>query len=170
MNLSDVYAIKLGRKRRKRVGRGRGSGRGKTATRGHKGQKARKGYSMRPSFEGGQTPMFKRFPKRGFSNVNFTTRYSIINVGDLDTMTDLEEITPEILLEKKVIKKFEKGGLKILGDGEVTRAMTVRAHKFSKSATQKIEAAGGKTEVLEAKPSRLRSLRAPRSFGTEKQD
>ena len=152
MNLSDVYAVKLGQKRRKRIGRGRGSGHGKTATRGHKGQKARKGYSMRPSFEGGQTPMFKRFPKRGFSNVNFATRYSIVNVGDLNEMTDLEEVTPDVLLEKRIVRKLEKGGLKILGDGEVTRKMTVRAHKFSKSAVQKIEAAGGKTEKLETRP------------------
>ncbi len=148
MNLSDVCAVKLKRKRRKRIGRGRGSGHGKTATRGHKGQKARKGYSMRISFEGGQTPLFKRFPKRGFSNVNFATRYSIINVGDLNEMKDLEEITPEVLTEKRIIRKFEKGGLKVLGDGEVTRALTVKAHKFSKSAVQKIEAAGGRTEVI----------------------
>ena len=151
MNLSDVYAVKLGRKRRKRVGRGRGSGHGKTATRGHKGQKARKGYSMRASFEGGQTPMFKRFPKRGFSNVNFATRYTIINVGDLNEMTDLHEVTPEILLEKRVVRKLENGGLKVLGNGEITRAITVKAHKFSKSAVQKIEEAGGKTEKLETR-------------------
>lgn len=152
MNLSDVYAVKLGQKRRKRIGRGRGSGHGKTATRGHKGQKARKGYSMRPSFEGGQTPMFKRFPKRGFSNVNFAIRYSIVNVGDLNEMTDLEEVTPDVLLKKRIVRKLKKGGLKILGDGEVTRKMTVRAHKFSKSAVQKIEAAGGKAEKLETRP------------------
>ncbi|KPJ57947.1 MAG: 50S ribosomal protein L15 [Planctomycetes bacterium DG_58] len=148
MNLSDVCAVKLKRKRRKRIGRGRGSGHGKTATRGHKGQKARKGYSMRTSFEGGQTPLFKRFPKRGFSNVNFATRYSIINVGDLNELTDLDQIAPEVLLEKRIIRKLEKGGLKVLGDGEVTRALTVKAHKFSKSAVQKIEAAGGKVERL----------------------
>jgi len=151
MNLSDVYKVKLDQKRPKRVGRGRGSGHGKTATRGHKGQKARKGYSMRASFEGGQTPMFKRFPKRGFSNVNFTTRYTIVNVGDLNEMTELQEVSPEILLEKKILKKLEKGGLKILGDGEMTRPMTIRAHKFSKSAVEKIEAAGGKAEKLETR-------------------
>ncbi|HUW57059.1 MAG TPA: 50S ribosomal protein L15 [Planctomycetota bacterium] len=148
MNLSDVYAVKLKRKRRKRIGRGRGSGHGKTSTRGHKGQKARKGYSMRPSFEGGQTPMFKRFPKRGFSNVNFATRYTVVNVGDLNEMTGLDEVTPDVLIEKRVVRKLEKGGLKILGDGEVTRVMTVKAHRFSKSAVQKIEEAGGKAEVL----------------------
>ena len=148
MNLSDVYAIKLDHKRRKRIGRGRGSGHGKTATRGHKGQKARAGYSMRVPFEGGQTPMYKRFPKRGFSNVNFAKRYTIINVGDLDALAQLEEITPEVLLKARVIRKIEKSGLKILGDGEVTRAMTVKAAKFTKSALEKITAAGGKAEVL----------------------
>jgi large subunit ribosomal protein L15 len=148
MNLTDVYGVKLDRKKRKRVGRGRGSGMGKTSTRGHKGQKARKGYSMRASFEGGQTPMFKRFPKRGFSNVNFATRFSVINVGDLDELKDLDVITPEVLIEKKVIKKLEKGGLKVLGDGEVTRAIAVKAQKFSKSAVEKLEAAGGKAEVI----------------------
>jgi len=151
VNLTDVFKTKSDRKRRKRIGRGRGSGHGKTSTRGHKGQKARKGYSMRASFEGGQTPMYKRFPKRGFSNVQFATRYTVINVADLDALKDLDEITPQTLLEKKVIKKLLKGGLKVLGDGEVTRAITVKAHKFSKSAVEKIEAAGGKTEILEAK-------------------
>lgn len=148
MNLSDVYSVKLERKRRKRIGRGRGSGHGKTSTRGHKGQKARKGYSMRVSFEGGQTPLFKRFPKRGFSNVNFARKYTVVNVGDLNEMTDLQEITPEVLTEKRIIRKLEKSGLKVLGDGEVTRAMTVKAHKFSGSAVEKIEAAGGKAEVI----------------------
>ena len=148
MNLQDVFAAKLDRRKRKRIGRGRGSGHGKTACRGHKGQKARTGFSMRASFEGGQTPMFKRFPKRGFSNVNFATRYTIINVADLNEMTDLAEISPEVLIEKKVIKKLLGGGLKILGDGEVTRTMTVKANKFTKSAIQKIEAAGGKAEVI----------------------
>jgi len=154
MNLTDVYAIKSSRKRRKRIGRGRGSGHGKTSTRGHKGQKARKGYSMRASFEGGQTPMFKRFPKRGFSNVNFTTRYTVINVADLDALTDLNEITPEVLLQQKILKKLEKGGLKVLGDGDLTRKLTVKAQKFSKSAVTKIEAAGGTVEILqkESKP------------------
>ena len=148
MNLTDIYGVKLGRKKRKRVGRGRGSGHGKTSGRGHKGQKSRKGYSMRATFEGGQTPLFKRFPKRGFSNVNFSTRYTVVNVGDLNAMEDLDEITPEVLLQKKIVKKLENGGLKVLGDGEVTRVMTVKADRFSKSAVQKIEAAGGKAEIV----------------------
>ena len=148
MNLSDINAVKLGQKKRKRVGRGRGSGHGKRSTRGDKGQKARKGYSMRAVFEGGQTPMFKRFPKRGFSNVVFAVRYTVVNVGDLNEMTDTAEFSAESLVEKGVVTKLEKRGLKVLGDGEVTRAFTVRAHRFSKSAVQKIEAAGGKAEVI----------------------
>ena len=151
MNLTDVFKIKGDRKRRKRIGRGRGSGHGKTSTRGHKGQKARTGFSMRASFEGGQTPMFKRFPKRGFSNVQFATRYTVINVADLDAMKDLDEITPQVLLEKKIVKKLKNGGLKILGDGEMTRKLTVKAQKFSKSAVEKIEAAGGTVEKLETR-------------------
>ncbi len=148
MNLTDINKVDLGNKSRKRVGRGRGSGHGKRSTRGDKGQKARKGYSMRVVFEGGQTPMFKRFPKHGFSNVQFTHRFSVVNVGDLNELADLAVVTPETLIEKGVVKKIEKAGLKVLGDGEVTRAMTVKANKFSKSAVQKIEAAGGKVEVL----------------------
>ncbi len=148
MNLTDINKIDVGNKTRKRVGRGRGSGHGKRSTRGDKGQKARKGYSMRTVFEGGQTPMFKRFPKHGFSNVQFTTRFSVVNVGDLNEIADLAVVTAEALIEKGVVRKIEKAGLKVLGDGEVTRAMTVKANKFSKSAVQKIEAAGGKVEVL----------------------
>ena len=148
MNLTDLSRVDLGNKSRKRVGRGRGSGHGKRSTRGDKGQKARKGYSMRTVFEGGQTPMFKRFPKRGFSNDDFERRFTIVNVGDLNEMTDLVEITPEVLREKGVLKKLESRGLKVLGDGLVTRVMTVKANRFSKSAARKIEAAGGKVEVL----------------------
>jgi large subunit ribosomal protein L15 len=148
MNLTDINKVDLGNKSRKRVGRGRGSGHGKRSTRGDKGQKARKGYSMRAVFEGGQTPMFKRFPKHGFSNAEFARRFSVVNVGDLNEIADLAVVTSETLLEKGVLRKIEKSGLKVLGDGEVTRAMTVKANKFSKSAVQKIEAAGGKVEVL----------------------
>ena len=148
MNLNDINAVKLGQKKRKRIGRGRGSGHGKRSTQGDKGQKARKGYTMRAVFEGGQTPMFKRFPKYGFSNVNFTLRYSVINVGDLSELTDMTEFSAETLVEKGIIRKLEDGGLKVLGDGEITRAITVKAKKFSKSAVQKIEAAGGKAEII----------------------
>jgi large subunit ribosomal protein L15 len=103
---------------------------------------------MRAVFEGGQTPMFKRFPTRGFSNVVFANRYSVVNVGDLNEIADVAEFSPELLVEKGFIRKLEKCGLKVLGDGEVTRAVTVRANRFSRSAVQKIEAAGGKAEVI----------------------
>jgi large subunit ribosomal protein L15 len=103
---------------------------------------------MRAVFEGGQTPMFKRFPKRGFSNVNFAVRYTVINIGDLNELTELTEVSAEVLVEKGIVRKMEKYGLKVLGDGEITRAITVKANKFSKSAVQKIEAAGGKAEVI----------------------
>ena len=147
MNLTDIYAVDIGRKRRKRVGRGPGSGHGKTSTRGHKGQRARKGYSMRITFEGGQTPFFRRLPKRGFSNANFRTHYTIINVGDLAELEGVTEVSGPMLLEKGLLRKLESGGLKVLGDGELGRALTVKAAKFSKKAAAKIEAAGGKAEV-----------------------
>ena len=147
MNLNDVTSVSLGHKRRKRVGRGFGC-HGKQSGRGGKGQKKGKGYSMRPQFEGGPTPLFKRFPKRGFSNVNFATRYSVINVGDLNELSEISEFTPEVFLERRIIRKIEKGGVKVLGDGEVTRVITVKAAKFSKSAIEKIQAAGGKAEVI----------------------
>jgi large subunit ribosomal protein L15 len=147
MNLNAVTSISLGHKKRKRVGRGFGC-HGNESGRGGKGQTKGKGFSMRPQFEGGPTPVFKRFPKRGFSNVNFATRYSVINVGDLNELSDVSEFTPEVLLAKRVIRKMEKDGLKVLGDGEVTRAITVKAAKFSKSAVEKIQAAGGKAEVI----------------------
>lgn len=149
MNLTDVYSVDIGRKKKKRVGRGPGSGHGKTSTRGHKGQKARKGYAMRATFEGGQTPLFRRLPKRGFSNVNFATRYTVINVRDLqDIDSSISEISPETLLQNGLLRKIAPGGLKVLGDGELTRALTVKAAKFSTKAVEKIQAAGGKVEVL----------------------
>lgn len=150
MNLTDVYAVDLGRKKKKRVGRGPGSGHGKTSTRGHKGQKARKGYTMRATFEGGQTPLFRRLPKRGFSNVNFTRRYTIINVGDLqDLESSFIEVSADTLVENGLLRKVAADGLKVLGDGELTRALTVRAAKFSAKAVEKIQAAGGKVEVID---------------------
>ncbi len=149
MNLTDVYAVDIGRRKKKRVGRGPGSGHGKTSTRGHKGQKARKGYTMRATFEGGQTPLFRRLPKRGFSNVRFAKQYTIINVGDLqDVDNSITEISAEMLLENGLLDRVGPNGLKILGDGELTRALTVRASKFSAKAVEKIEAVGGKVEVI----------------------
>jgi large subunit ribosomal protein L15 len=149
MNLTDVYSIDIGRKKKKRIGRGPGSGHGKTSTRGHKGQKARKGYTMRSTFEGGQTPLFRRLPKRGFSNVHFTKKYTILNVGDFEELDkSITEISAEILIENGLLDRVAHNGLKILGDGELTRALTVKASKFSASAVQKIESVGGKVEVI----------------------
>ena len=150
MNLTDVYSVDIGRRKKKRVGRGPGSGHGKTSTRGHKGQKARKGYTMRPTFEGGQTPLFRRLPKRGFSNVRFARKFTIINVGDLEELDkSIKEVSAQTLLENGLLDSVGDNGLKILGDGELTRALTVKASKFSASAVQKIEAAGGKVEVID---------------------
>ncbi|EDP73904.1 50S ribosomal protein L15 [Hydrogenivirga sp. 128-5-R1-1] len=131
----------------KRVGRGIGSGHGKTSTRGHKGQKSRRGYGDLPAFfEGGQTPFIMRIPKRGFKNPN-TVEYEIVNIKTLEERFDSgAEITPEVLYEKGIIKCTKN--VKILGDGELTKSLTVKAHKFSRSAVEKIEKAGGKVEVI----------------------
>jgi len=134
-------------KKSKRIGRGPGSGHGKTATKGHKGQKARSGGTKGPAFEGGQTPIQRRLPKRGFKNFDFKVEFAVINLSDIERLSDLNEITPESLLQKKVIKDM-KCGLKVLGNGTLSRAVTVKAHAFSASAAEKITASGGKTEVL----------------------
>ncbi|MCL6474197.1 MAG: 50S ribosomal protein L15 [Firmicutes bacterium] len=133
--------------RRKRVGRGIGSGHGKTAGRGTKGQKARDQVPL--TFEGGQTPLHRRLPRlKGFKNPTHK-EYTIINVALLEERFEAGDvITPELLLERRIIKKLEKDGLKVLGEGELTKALTVRAHKFSKSAEQKITAAGGSVEAI----------------------
>ena len=135
---------------KKRVGRGHGSGHGKTSGRGQKGQKARSGWKggTRPGFEGGQTPLYMRFPKRGFSTAPFKKEYAIVNVKDLEErFEDGAVITPEVLREVGLVKK--KLPVKILGDGELTKKFTVKAHKFSASAKAKIEAAGGTCEEIE---------------------
>jgi large subunit ribosomal protein L15 len=133
----------------KRLGRGPGSGKGKTSGKGHKGQKARTGHHGIPSwFEGGQMPLQRRVPKRGFKNP-FRTEYEIVNLGQLNKLTE-DEITPEILHENRMIDIGNGNPVKILGDGEITRKITVRAHKVSESARAKIEAAGGTVEILEA--------------------
>lgn len=131
---------------RKRVGRGIGSGHGKTAGRGHKGQLARSGGGKGPTFEGGQTPLVRRLPKRGFTNI-FKKEYVIVNVAALNQFESGTVVTPELLREVGLVKQM-KDGIKILGEGELTQALTVRAHKFSKSAAAKIEGAGGKVEVI----------------------
>jgi large subunit ribosomal protein L15 len=145
MNLSNVRAPKKASENKKRVGRGMGSGMGKTSTRGHKGQRSRSGSRMMRGFEGGQMPLHRRLPKRGFTNI-FRAEYTIIS---LERLAGLGETTinPEVLRKAGVVKG--KGRIKILGDGEVKSALTVHAHKFSKSAQEKITKAGGKFEVLQ---------------------
>jgi len=132
---------------RKRVGRGAGSGLGKTSGKGHKGQNARSGGGVRVGFEGGQLPLFRRLSKRGFNNYEFRTVYATVNVGDLDRFEDGTTVTPELLIETGLVKK-ELDGIKVLGNGELTKKLTVKANKFSDSAKTKIENIGGKTEVI----------------------
>ena len=135
-------------KSRKRVGRGPGSGMGKTSTRGQKGQKSRSGASIPAWFQGGQTPLYRRVPKRGFNNARFRTEYATINLSDLNKyFNDGEEVTPEILKEKGIIKQ-QLCGVKVLGNGELEKKLTVKANRFSSSAVTKIESAGGKAEVI----------------------
>lgn len=130
----------------KRVGRGIGSGLGKTAGKGHKGQKARTGGSIRRGFEGGQTPLYRRIPKRGFKN-HFAVEYAIVNLSDLEQFEDGSIVNAESLIAKGIIKK-ELDGVKVLGNGTLTKKLTVVASKFSKTAEEKIQAVGGKTEVM----------------------
>ncbi len=130
----------------KRIGRGICSGHGKTSTRGHKGQKSRSGGGVRPGFEGGQMPIYRRLPKRGFTNI-FKKEYEIINVEDLNVFEDNTKITPELLLERRIIKKIGDG-VKVLGRGDISIKVDVVAHAFSKTAKEKIESAGGKAEVI----------------------
>lgn len=130
---------------RKRIGRGTGSGLGKTAGKGHKGQKARAGGKIRRGFEGGQTPLYRRIPKRGFNN-RFSIEYAIVNVSDLEVFDDGTVVNIETLQKEGIVKK-ELSGLKVLGNGELTKKLTVEAKKFSMTAKEKIEAVGGKTEV-----------------------
>ena len=134
-------------KRRKIVGRGPGSGMGKTSTRGEKGQKARSGVSIKPWFQGGQSPIYRRIPKRGFNNANFTVRYAIINLSDLNRFNDGDTVTLELLKEMGIIKK-ELSGLKVLGNGNLEKKLTIKANRFSSKAVSKIEDAGGTAEVI----------------------
>ena len=134
-------------KRRKIDGRGTGTGMGKTSTRGENGQKSRSGASIKPWFRGGQSPIYRRLPKRGFNNANFTVRYAIINLDTLNKFNDGDVVTLELLKEKGIIKK-ELSGLKVLGDGELTKKITIKANRFSSKAVSKIENAGGTAEVI----------------------
>jgi large subunit ribosomal protein L15 len=133
--------------RGKRVGRGPGSGLGKTSGRGENGQKSRSGASIPAVFEGGQTPLFRRLHKRGFSNAKFKVRYATINVGDLNRFKDGEVITPELLKELGIVKK-QLAGVKVLGDGTLEKKVTIKAHRFTQSALKKIEESGSKAEVI----------------------
>lgn len=146
MNLSDLHPPAGQKHKRKRVGRGPGSGLGKTAGRGEKGQKSRSGYSRRLGFEGGQMPLVRRVPKRGFNNI-FRKEFAVINLERLDTLEGAK-FSPESLVEAGVIRNL-RSGLKVLGDGEIKRAIEISAHRVSKSAREKIESAGGKVELLD---------------------
>jgi large subunit ribosomal protein L15 len=146
MKLHELKPAPGSRKKKKRVGRGIGTGNGKTAGRGHKGQNARSGGGVRPGFEGGQNPIYRRLPKRGFTNPN-RVEYAIINLDVLNRFEDGAVVTPELLKEQGIVKNL-KDGLKVLGNGELNKKLTVKAHKFSASAVEKISAAGGATEVI----------------------
>ena len=131
----------------KRLGRGTGSGTGKTAGKGHKGQNARSGGGVRPGFEGGQLPLFRRLPKRGFSNAKFKTEYAVINLSDLNKFENDAVITPELLKEMGLVKN-QLSGIKVLGNGTLEKKVIVKAHKFSSVAKEEIEKLGGKAEVI----------------------
>ena len=147
MKLHTMYAQEGATKTRKRVGRGTGSGLGKTSGKGHKGQNARSGGGVRPGFEGGQLPLFRRLPKRGFSNAPFKVRYATINLSDLNRFEDGALVTPEILKEIGLVKN-QLDGIKVLGNGTLEKKVNVKAHKFSSVAKEQIEKMGGKAEVI----------------------
>ncbi len=146
MKLHELKYTEGARQDSKRLGRGQGSGQGKTAGKGHKGQNARSGGGVALGFEGGQTPIYRRIPKRGFTNVN-RVEYAIVNVEQLNRFENGVEVSPELLIEAGLVKK-EYNGIKILGVGTLEKKLTVKAHKFSKSAVTLIEQAGGKVEVI----------------------
>lgn len=146
MKLHTLQPAEGSRHTRNRVGRGQGSGNGKTAGRGHKGQKARSGGGVRLGFEGGQTPLFRRLPKRGFNNIN-RKEYAVVNVESLNRFEEGTTVTPALLVEAGLVKK-ELAGIKILGQGQLERKLTVQAAKFSKGAEEAITAAGGSIEVI----------------------
>lgn len=146
MKLNELKPAEGSRKKRKRIGRGISAGQGKTAGKGHKGQNARSGGGVRPGFEGGQNPIYRRLPKRGFTNPT-RKEYATINVDFLNRFDEGTEVTPELLKELGIVKSM-KDGLKILGNGDLSKKLTVKAHKFSQSAQDKIVASGGATEVI----------------------
>ncbi|MDX1919683.1 MAG: 50S ribosomal protein L15 [Candidatus Caenarcaniphilales bacterium] len=150
MNLTDLAPAPGAKKKKKREARGRAGYGGKTAGRGHNGQGQRAGASIRKQFEGGQTPLYRRLPKHQYISSPNATFYTIINLNQLnnEALEGINELTPEILLEKKVIKKLENGGLKVLGTGEIKKAVKITAHSFSGSAQEKIKKAGGSIELV----------------------
>lgn len=147
MNLHELKSTPGSRRKPTRKGQGIGSGLGKTAGRGHKGQKARSGGGVRPGFEGGQMPLQRRMPKRGFTNAPFKKELIAVNLEKLNRFENGTEVTPETLLDARVIRKIGDG-VKILGEGNLEKTLTIKAHAFSKSAVEKIESAGGKAEVI----------------------
>ena len=144
MKLNELETTK---KNRKRLGRGQGSGTGKTSGKGHKGQNARSGGGVRPGFEGGQLPLYRRLSKRGFNNYEFSIRYATVNVGDLERFEEGTVVTKELLIETGLVRK-ELDGVKILGNGELSKKLTVKANKFSSKAEEKIVSVGGTIEVI----------------------
>ena len=148
MDIQTLSPAKNSNRKSFRVGRGIGSGLGKTSGKGHKGQNARSGGGVRPGFEGGQLPLIRKVPIRGFNNYNFRKQYATVNVGDLEGFEANSVITQELLYENRVIGKIMPYGLKVLGDGELSKPLTIKAAKFTKSALEKIEKVGGKAEVI----------------------
>lgn len=146
MKLHELQANEGTRTKRKRLGRGIASGHGKTSGKGHKGQNARTGGGTRLGFEGGQTPLFQRLPKRGFSNIN-RKEYAVVNLDTLNRFDENTDVTPELLIESGIVKN-EKSGIKVLAKGTLDKKLNVKAHKFSNTAKEAIEAAGGKAEVI----------------------
>lgn len=147
MKLHELSPAEGSVKSNYRKGRGPGSGNGKTAGRGHKGQNARSGGGVRPGFEGGQLPLYRRLPKRGFNNKRFASNYSIVNLNRLEVFEDGSIVDEQALLDRRIVRKLNDG-IKVLGNGELTKKLTVRASHFSATAREKIEAAGGKAEVM----------------------
>ncbi len=146
MRIHDLSPVKGSKKKRKRVGRGPGSGHGKTSCRGHKGQNSRSGGGTRPGFEGGQMPLHRRIPKRGFTNI-FKKHYSLVHIRDLNRFTPDSTLDVEALAKAGLVKRV-KDGVKLLGDGEISHPLVIKVHKVSKTAREKIENAGGKVEVV----------------------
>jgi large subunit ribosomal protein L15 len=146
MKLHEMKPVEGARKSRNRVGRGMSSGNGKTSARGHNGQNSRSGGGVGPTFEGGQLPLFRRIPKRGFTNIN-RKEYAVLNLNDLNRFEDGTEVTPEMLKENGIVKNA-KSGIKVLGNGTLEKKLTIKAHKFSGSAAKAIEEQGGSYEVI----------------------